>query len=88
MRFDDVIFTVFKLLHPWNVSYSIDVTLDGILIDVNDPHPLNALSAIDVTEGGIVIDVRILQLQKAWPPIEVIFDVIFTVFKIVHPLNV
>ena len=41
VRFD-VIFTVFKLLHPLNVFVSISVTPDGIVIDVNDEHPENA----------------------------------------------
>ena len=84
VRFD-VIFTVFKLVHPSNVKSSINVTPDGIVIDVNDAHPLNAWTPIDVTEDGIVIDVRLLQLQKASIPIDVRFDVIFTVFKLVHP---
>ena len=39
----------------------IDVTPDGILMDVNDWHPQNAYSPIDVTEDGMVIDVRFLQ---------------------------
>ena len=34
------------------------------------------------------IDARFLQLQKALLPIDVIFDVIFTVFKLMHPKNV
>ena len=35
----DVIFTVFKLIHPLNVPSSIEVTFDGIMMDVNDSHP-------------------------------------------------
>ena len=54
-------------------------------MDVNDEHPLNALVPIDVTEDGIFIDVRFLQSRKALLPIDVIFDVIFTVFKLIHP---
>ena len=62
MIFDDVIFTVFKLIHPWNVKSLIEVTFDGIVIDVNDEHPENALDPIDVTEYGMGIDIRFLQL--------------------------
>ena len=58
------------------------------MIDVNDEHPENALGPIDVTEDGMVIDIRFLQFWKAELPIDVIFDVIFTVFKLIHPLNV
>ena len=58
------------------------------MTDVNDSHPENAKDPIDVTEDGIVIDVRFLQSRKAYAPIDVIFDVIFTVFKLIHPLNV
>jgi len=36
----------------------ISVTLDGIVMDVNDSHPLNALDPIDSTEDGIMKDVR------------------------------
>ena len=54
-------------------------------MDVNDSHPENALLLIDVTEDGIIIDVRFLQFEKALLPIDVIFDVIFTVFKLEHP---
>ena len=55
-------------------------------MDVNDSHPLNALDPTDATDDGMFIDVRFTQLQKAQVPIDVIFDdVIFTVFKLVHP---
>ena len=80
--------TVFKLKHPLKVSALISVTFDGIVMDVNDSHPENALDPIDLTEDGMVIDVRFLQSRKASFPINVIFDVIFTVFKLIHPLNV
>ena len=63
---------------------SIEVTPDGIVMDVNDSHLENALFPIDVTENGMVIDVRLLQPEKAQFPIDVIFDVIFTVFKLIH----
>ena len=59
---DDVIFTVFKLIHPLNVLSLILVTPDGIVMDVNNEHPKNALDPTDVTEDGMVIDVRFLQL--------------------------
>ena len=36
----------------------------------------------------MVIDVRFLQLRKVLFPIDVIFDVILTVFKLRHPQNV
>ena len=39
----------------------IDVTLDGIMMVVNDSHPLNVLDAMDDIEDGMVIDVRFLQ---------------------------
>ena len=54
-------------------------------MDVNDEHPLNANVPIEDTDGGMFIDVRLLQLQKAYSPIDVIIDdVIFTVFKLIH----
>ena len=56
-----MIFTVFKLIHPQNVESLIDVTSDGIVMDVNDSHPQNASSPIDVTEDGMFIDIRFLQ---------------------------
>ena len=58
----DVIFTVFKLIHPKKVLLSIEVTFDGIMMDVNDSHPQNARDPIDVTDDGMFIDVRFLQL--------------------------
>ena len=57
----DAIFTVFKLLHPWNVLSLTEVTSDGIVMDVNDEHPENAPDPIDFTEDGMIIDVRFLQ---------------------------
>ena len=84
----DVIFTVFKPLHSLNVCCSIEVTLDGIVIDVNDEHSEKAYDPIDVTEDGMVIDARFLQLQKELFPMDMSFDVIFTVFKLIHPQNV
>jgi len=86
VRFD-VIFTVFKLVHPLNVKSLILVTSDGIVIDDNDEHPENAYSLIDVTEDGIVISTRLSHLQKALLPIDVRFDVIFTIFKSVLSKN-
>ena len=61
----DVIFTVFKLMHPENVNSLIEVTPDGIVMDVNDSHPLNAQYPIDLTESGMFIDVRFLQKEKS-----------------------
>ena len=58
----DVMFTVFKLVHPKNVLSLIEVTDGGIVMDVNDSHPLNPLDPIDFTEEGMIIDVRFLQL--------------------------
>ena len=46
------------------------------------------MDSIDSTEDGMNIDVRLLQLRKALLPIDVIFDVIFTVFKLIHLLSV
>ena len=57
----DVIFTLFKLIHPLNVRLLIEVTFGGIVMDVNDSHPENACVPIDVTEDGMIIDVRLLQ---------------------------
>ena len=57
----DVIFTLFKLIHPLNVCLLIEVTLDGIVMDVNDEHPENASDPIDSTEDGMIIDGRFLQ---------------------------
>ena len=82
VMFDDVMFTVFKLVHPLNVLSLIEVTLDGIVMDVNDEHFENANDPIDLTEDGMVIDVRFLHSQKAFIPIDAIFDVMFTVFKL------
>jgi len=48
----------------------------------------NAKEPTEFTEDGMVIDVRFLQLEKALVSIDVIFDVIFTVFKLKHPENV
>ena len=58
----DVIFTVFKLVHSRNAYSLIDVTPDGIVIDVNELHPENAWLPIDVTEDGMFIDIRRRQL--------------------------
>ena len=81
-----MIFTVFKLVHPWNTLFLIELTPDGIVMDVNDSHRQNAYGPIDATDYGIFIDVRFLQLLKALGPINVRFDdVKFTVFKLVHP---
>ena len=71
---DDMIFTVFKFEHPLNASLLISVTLDGIVMDVNDEHPSNAAVPIEVTEDAMVIDVRLLKLRKALSPIDVISD--------------
>ena len=68
-----------------NVYSSIEVTPDGIVMDVNDEHPSNALDLIDSTDDGMTIDVRFLQLLNALFPIDVRFDVIFTLFKLIHP---
>ena len=57
------------------------------MIDDNDSHPWNASAPIDVTEDGMFIDLRFLQLRKEDLPIEVIFDVIFTVSKLIHSSN-
>ena len=57
-------------------------------MDVNDSHPENAYDPIVSTEDGMVIDARLLQSSKAPIPIDVRFDVIFTVFKLTHPPNV
>ena len=83
-----MIFTLSKLLHPLNVLSSIEVTPDGIVIDLNDEHLENALNPIDVTDVGILMDVRLWQFSKAQLPIDVRFEVIVTVSKLLHPLNV
>jgi len=44
------------------VRFSIEVTPDGIVMDVNDEQPWNAETPIDVTEDGIVMEARLLQL--------------------------
>ena len=43
----------------------IEVTPDGIVMDVNEEHPQNAHFPIDVTEDGMVIEERFLQSWKA-----------------------
>ena len=58
----DVMFTIFKLMHPLNMLALTKVTSGGIVMDVNDSHPENAKDSTDVTEDGMVIDVRFLQL--------------------------
>ena len=63
----------------------IEVTFDGIVIDVNDEHPENALDPTEVTEDGIIIDERFEQPLKAHSSIDLRFDVMFTVFKLLHP---
>ena len=83
----DVIFTIFKLLHPLNVLSLIEVTPDGIVIDINDSQKENASVPIEVTEDGMFIDVRFWQLRKPPLPIDMIFDVIFTFFKLVKSKN-
>ena len=57
-------------------------------MDVNDEHPENALDLIVFTDVGMFNDARFLQLRKALFPTDVIFDVIFTVFKLIHLENV
>ena len=57
-------------------------------MDVKDAHPEKALLPINVTEEGTVTDVRLEHSEKALFPIDVRFDVIFTVFKLIQPLNV
>ena len=44
---------------------SIEVTPDGIVMDVNDSHPENAYGPINVTEDGMDIAVRFLHWRKA-----------------------
>ena len=56
----DVIFTVFKLVHPLNVPSLIEVTPDGIVMAVNDSHPKKAKLPIDFTEDGMIIDVIVI----------------------------
>ena len=80
----DVIFTVFKLIHPLNMLSLIEVTPGGIVMDVNDEHPEKAYSPILLAEDGMIIDIRFLQSRKALFSTDVIFDVIFTVFKLIH----
>jgi len=60
-RLDDI-FTVRKLLHPLNVYRSIEVTPDGIVMDVNDSHPLNACIPIVLTVDGMTMVFKFLQL--------------------------
>ena len=40
----------------------IEITFDGIVMDVNDEHPKNACVPIVFKEDGRTIDVRLLQL--------------------------
>ena len=50
----DVTPTVFKLVHPLNVLSRIEVTPDGIVIDVNDVQSLKAEDPMELTDEGIV----------------------------------
>ena len=47
-------------------------------------HIHNAKDPIDSKEDGMVIEVSSLQPSIALPPIDAIFNVIFTVFKPTH----
>ena len=62
----------------------MDVTLDGIVIDVRFVQLEKAEPPIDVTLEGMVIEVRPLQPEKAEPPIDVTLEGM-TVF--LHPLT-
>ena len=44
----------------------MNVTLDGMVIDVKSLQPENALSLIEVTPGGMVTDVKPLQSEKSY----------------------
>ena len=60
----------------------MDVTLDGIVIDVRFVQKAKAEPPIDVTLEGMVIEVRPLQPEKAQPTIDVTLEGM-TVF--LHP---
>ena len=49
----------------------MDVTLLGMVIEVNPLHPLNASEPIDVTLLGIIIEVTSTDFLKALLPIAV-----------------
>ena len=48
--------TVVSDVQPWNVLYSILVTLVGIVIEVSDVHDSKAKDAMLVNEDGITTD--------------------------------
>jgi len=60
VRFD-VNSTVSKLVHSLNVFSAMEVTPEGITIEIKDLHPSNADGSINLAEDGIVIDVRLPQ---------------------------
>jgi len=61
-------------LHPENVLSLIDLTKEGILIDINDSQSENAEEPIDVTLDGILIDDKDVQPENAESPIDVMLD--------------
>ena len=71
-----------------NVLSLIELIPDGIVKDVNDSHRKNALDPIDVTVDGTVIDGRFEQPEKAYFSIDIRFELIFTVVRLMHPSNV
>ena len=60
-----------KFVHQTNAQSPIDVTLDGIVIDVNSGQLPNASFPIDVMLVDIVTDSKLMQLPNADSPIEV-----------------
>ena len=70
-----------KPLQPEKAEEPIEVTLEGISIEVKPLQPLKASEPIEVTLDGIEIEVKLLQSRKALLPIFVP-PVITTVFKL------
>jgi len=59
------ILTVSKLLHNSNTPDPNDVTLSGMVIEVNFLHSEKAQSPIVITPFGIVIDTKLIQPLNA-----------------------
>ena len=75
-----------RLLHPWKAYAPIEVTLEGIVIEVR-PEELNAFSPMVVTFSGIVMLWRLLQSINALLPILVTLFGILILVSLSHPLN-
>jgi len=61
-------------VQPEKTEFPIDVTEDGMVIDVKEEQPKKAPSPKDVTDGGIIIEGKAVHVRKANSPIDVTED--------------